>query len=209
MDLRKQIKSKKPDFIRQDANKKKRLERRWRKPKGLHSKIRLNLRGRAKGTSQGYRSPKKVRGLYKNGLQHSRISSVKDLEIIDPKENCIIISSSLGNKKRIDILKKAKERGFVISNIKDPDTFVKKIEDNINLKRKIKEDAKEKKKVTKTKKKESKLTEKVSDDSARKPTDTEETRPTSSGSAVSGIRSMDKEDIEKKEKDRFLTKKNR
>jgi len=176
----------------------------------LHSKIRLNLRGRAKGTSQGYRSPKKVRGLYKNGLQHSRISSVKDLEIIDPKENCIIISSSLGNKKRIYILKKAKERGFVISNIKDPDAFVKKIEDEINLKRKIKEDAKEKKKATKTKKKEGKLTEKVSDDSARKPTDSNEnTRPTSSGSAVSGIHSGDKKDIEKKEKDRFLTKKNR
>ena len=183
MDLRKQIKSKKPDFIRQDANKKKRLERRWRKPKGLHSKIRLNLRGRAKGVSQGYRSPKKVRGLYNTTLRQSRIISIKDLEKLDPKENCIIISSSLGNKKRIDILKKAKERGFVISNIKNPDEFIKKIEDKINLKRKIKDEAKEKKKVTKTKKKDNKLTEKVSDDS--------------------------KKDIEKKEKDRFLTKKNR
>ena len=183
MELRKRIKSKKPDFIRQDAHKKKRLERKWRRPKGLHSKIRLNLRGRAKSASQGYRSPKKVRGLYKNGLRHSRISSVRDLEIMDPKENCIIISSSLGNKKRIDILKKAKERGFVISNIKNPEEFIKKIEDKINLKRKIKDEAKEKKKATKTKKKENKLTEKVSDDS--------------------------KKDIEKKEKDKFLTKKGR
>jgi len=193
--LRKQIKNKKPNFIRQDTHKKARLQRKWIRPKGLHSKIRLKLRGRAKSVSQGYRSPKKVRGLHKTGLRQSKISSVKDLERLDPKESCITISSSLGNKKRIVILKKAKEGNFMVSNIKDPDEFIKKIEDNINLKRKIKEDTKKKNKVTKTKNKEGKLTEKVSGEGSQKSTD----------SGISG----EKKDVEKKEKDKFLSKKSR
>ena len=40
LELRKRIKRKKPEFIRQDAHKKKSLESKWRKPKGLHSKMR-------------------------------------------------------------------------------------------------------------------------------------------------------------------------
>ena len=55
LELRKQIKNKKPDFIRQDAHKKKKLGKKWRKARGLHSKIRLKLRGRGKFVSNGYR----------------------------------------------------------------------------------------------------------------------------------------------------------
>mgnify|MGYP001170870742 CR=1 FL=1 len=183
LELRKQIKDKKPDFIRQDTHKKKRLERRWKRPTGLHSKIRLKLKGRARGVSQGYRSPKSVRGLYKTGLVQSKISSLKDMERLDSKQSCIIISSSLGNKKRLGILKKAKEKSFVISNIKNTDEFIKKIEEDINSRKKKKDELKNKKKDVKEEKKEGKLTEKVSDDG--------------------------KKEAEKKEKDKVLTKKGR
>ena len=40
LELRKKIKGKKPNFIRQDAHKHKRLARKWRKPKGIQSKMR-------------------------------------------------------------------------------------------------------------------------------------------------------------------------
>jgi len=140
LELRKRIKSKKPDFIRQDAHKKKRLGRKWRRPKGLHSKIRLKLRGRSKSVSRGYRSPRKVRYMHKSGLQQSIIKSIKDLESLDSKKNCLIISSSLGNKKKIIILKRAKESGFNILNIKNVEEYIKKAEDEISLRKKIREE---------------------------------------------------------------------
>jgi hypothetical protein len=129
--------------------------------------------------SRGYRSPKKVRHLHKRGLKHHIISSAKDLEGLDTKKDCLIISSSLGNKKRIIILKKAKDSGFDILNFKNPYEFIKKIEDKISLRKRKKEEEKVKE-VKKSEKKE-KLTEKVTEE--------------------------EKKEIAKKEKDKLLTKK--
>ena len=183
LEVRKQIKSKKPNFIRQDAHKKKRLSKEWRRPKGLHSKIRLNLGGRAKKVAVGYRSPKKVRGLHKSGLQQHIIRSMGDLEGLDAKKNCLIISSSLGDKNRVLILKKSKELGFNISNIKNPDEYIKGVEDRLSLRKKIKKEKEKKGKETKVEKNEEKLAEKVKEE--------------------------DKKEAEKKEKDKILTKKDK
>ncbi len=183
LDLRKHIKSRKPDFVRQDAHKQKKLGRKWRRPKGLHSKIRLNLKGRGRNVSVGYRSPKKVRNLHKSGLWQCIIKSSRDLEGLDAKKNCVIISSSLGNRKRVAILKQVKERGFNVLNIKNPDEYVKKIEDIMVLKRKEKKEKEKKGKEAKTEKKKEKLTEKVGEEK--------------------------KKEIEKKEKDKILTKKDK
>ncbi|MCH8003471.1 MAG: 50S ribosomal protein L32e [Nanoarchaeota archaeon] len=181
LELKKQIKSKKPHFIRQDAHKKKKLSKKWRRPKGLHSKIRLKLRGRAKYVSVGYRSPKKVRYLHKSGLQQHIVRSIADLEGLNAKKICLIISSSLGDRKRITILKKAKEYGFNILNFDNPDEFIKNIENKINLKREKRTKEKEKvKEAKKVEKKEEKLSEKV--------------------------KKVDTKEAEKKEKDKLLTK---
>ena len=109
LDIRKQMKGKKPDFIRQDIRKKARLKIKWRRPRGLDSKMRRKLRGWAKGVSQGYRSPGKVRGMHQSGLQPSIIRTAKDLDNLSPKENCLVVSSSLGKRKRVEVLKKARE----------------------------------------------------------------------------------------------------
>lgn len=181
LELKKQIKNKKPDFIRQDAHKKKRLEKKWRKSKGLHSKIRLKLRGRSRKVSIGYRSPKKVRYLHKSGLKQIFVTSVLDLEKLDAKENCIIMPSTLGNKKKIGIVKKAKEMGFRILNFKNLDDFIKKSEEKIDLKKKEKEEKEKAKASKKVEKKGEKIVKEVKKDTAK--------------------------DAEKKEKDKLLTKK--
>ena len=182
LDIRKRAKEKKPKFIRQDFHKKTRLKEKWRRPKGLHSKIRLKIKGKAKPVSSGYRSPKKVRGMHKTGLEEKMITSIKDLETLDFKKHGLIISSSLGNKKKIIILKKAKELGLNVMNIKNPGDFIKKVEDMISAKNKSK---KEEKKIAKDKTK--KTGEKLSDK----------------------LIEEDKEDIGKKEKDKILTKRER
>lgn len=178
LDIRKRIKNKKPDFIRQDAHKKKKLYKKWRRPKGLHSKMRLKLKGRSKKLSAGYRSPKITRFLHKSGLKQDMIRSMNDLEGLDIKKNGLIISSSFGNKKKLDILKEAIKRGFTILNIKNPEDHIKNIEDHFSLKKKEKEIQK---KIVKTEKKEKKLTETVKEGDNKK--------------------------IEKREKDKLLTKK--
>jgi len=42
--IRKQLKKRKPAFTRQDINRYPRLEVKWRKPKGLHAKMRPSLK---------------------------------------------------------------------------------------------------------------------------------------------------------------------
>lgn len=178
LDIRKQMKLKKPDFIRQDIRKKARLKIKWRKPRGLDSKIRRNLNGRARGVSQGYRSPKNVRGLHKSGLRQFIIRTIKDMDKLSPKEYCLIISSSLGKKKRVEALKKAEEKNFQVVNIKNPEEYIKKSEEDISLRKKAKQ---EKGKEHKTEK----STKKTEEESKKE----------------------DKKEMEKKEKDKLLTKK--
>ena len=84
LELRSKIKSKKPDFIRQDYQRRKRLGRKlkWRKPKGIHSKIRHHFKGRRKMPSPGYKSPREVRGLHASGLAMVMGFSVDDVKKI-------------------------------------------------------------------------------------------------------------------------------
>src|SRR3989339_619193 len=53
LQVRKLAKAKRPEFIRQDIPKRMKLKLKWRKPKGAHSKIRHNMRGRRKMPTVG------------------------------------------------------------------------------------------------------------------------------------------------------------
>ena len=181
LELRKKIKSKKPDFVRQDIHKKAKLKKKWRKPKGLHSKIRQCRKGKRKSVSTGYGSPKIVRGLTKDGLRPVIITS-KNLEKVNKGEEGIIISSKLGNKKRIEILKKAKENGIKVINIKNIDDYIKNIDEKLRLKKEQKKGKEKEEKGKKERKKESKA------------------------DLVTKVSEEEKKELEKKEKDKLLTK---
>ena len=139
LELRTKIKSKKPNFIRQDYQRRKRLGRKlkWRKPKGIHSKIRHKFKGRRKMPSPGYESPTKVKGLHASGLKMVNVSSLENIKKIKKGSEAIIISKSVGMKKRLEILKKAKELDVKVLNL-NVDENIKKIEDFINSKKKVK-----------------------------------------------------------------------
>ena len=134
---------KKPKFKRQQSILKK-LKNNWRRPRGLHSKLRLKKGGKGKKPKIGYRKEKKLRYLIKN-KETVLIKNIKDLENINKQ---IIISSNIGLKKKLDIVKKAKELKLDIINIKNIDTFLdktnKKMEEK-RKKRKINEEKKNKK----------------------------------------------------------------
>ena len=49
LELKKKIKKKKPNFTRQETHKKSKLKKKWRRPKGIQSKLRLNKRAIKRG----------------------------------------------------------------------------------------------------------------------------------------------------------------
>lgn len=145
MELRAQIKQRKPVFMRQDTHKRKKLPLRWKKPKGIHSKIRHKFKGRGKMPGPGYKSPVKTKGLHHGGLMPIIVSQIKDLQKIDAKVEGVIISKTVGNKKKYEILKKAKDLKLQVLNI-NMDEHIKKIEDFVaSKKKKPKKESKEKK----------------------------------------------------------------
>lgn len=151
LNLRQKLKSKKPTFIRQKAHGLKKLEKVWRAPKGIHSKLRKKKKGHMKHPSVGFSSPREVRGFSPSGLKPILVINIKQLDKI--KNEGIVISSLVGNKKRIELLKKIKERNLVVLNIKNVDDYIKKIEDNLQS-RKQKKKEKTRKTVEEKSKKE-------------------------------------------------------
>lgn len=187
--LRRTIKKRKSKAIRQDFHKKKRLKKKWRRPKGIHSKIRLNKAGHRKKNKVGYKSPKAVHSLHKSGLKIILVHSFNDIKDIDKDKEGMMIAKGVGLKKKVELIKKMIEANLTILNIKKPDEYLKKVEDAL----KIKKEEKEKKKQIKEKKvkeKEKKSKEKEEKKGEKKEELTEK---------------IEKEE-EKKEKDKLLTK---
>ncbi|MBN2111520.1 50S ribosomal protein L32e [Candidatus Woesearchaeota archaeon] len=185
--LRRSIKAKKPKFTRQDSHKRKRLKEKWRKPKGLQSKMKYSLPGYKKPLEVGYGSPAEVKGLTRDGFVPVRVSNLKELSKIEEGEGALI-SSTVGQRKKAEILKKAKDMSIKVLNIKDIDAYLKLVEEKIEKKKAEKEKtAKEKEK--KKAEKEKKAKEGKKEDLAEKLTDEE------------------KKTEEKKEREKILTKK--
>ena len=108
--------SKKPDFKRQEWFRYKKLGEKWRRPKGMHSKLRRRIKYRPPMVSVGYRAPKKVRGLHSSGFEEIMIHNPSQLEGMDPKRQAARVAATVGYKKRLEIEKKASEMGIHILN---------------------------------------------------------------------------------------------
>ena len=142
------IKKRKPTYTRQQTNQFKKFQKDgWRRPKGLQSKMRLKRRGHKRMPEVGFKSPKAVRGLNKDGLLEVVVKNVKDLITVDTKTQIAVIGGTVGGKKRIDMLNEAKKMKMTFANVKD-------IDSKINELTKVKTAKPKKKKVVKETKKE-------------------------------------------------------
>lgn len=113
---------KKPLFLRKDSNKKIRIGRRkksrWRKQKGGDSKIRQRMKGYRKTPSIGYGADKRSHGLikiYEKTLQPVIIYNPLDLNKVEKDQIAIVAHTSRKNK--VEIAKKAQEKGIRILNL--------------------------------------------------------------------------------------------
>lgn len=118
VEIRKRFKRKKPEFLRHLWWKKPmfRNDPKWRRPKGVDNKMRLKLKGYPPLVEVGYRSPRAVRGIHPSGFKPVLVSSVKDLDKLDPRVHIVYLDSSMGLRKRLELVKLASEKGFRIVN---------------------------------------------------------------------------------------------
>ncbi len=116
--VRKKIKKKKPKFRRQEWFRKKTLGKKWRKPRGLHSKLRMHEKAKGSLPRPGYGSPSEVRGLTREGYREVLVRNKKDLERINPKEEIAVIARGVGKRKRLEILEFAERNNIKVSNYK-------------------------------------------------------------------------------------------
>ncbi len=108
--------SQRPKFRRQEWFRYKKLGDEWRRPKGLHSKLRRNYKYRPAKANIGHRGPKEVRGLHPSGFEEVMVHNSSQLEDVDPKTQAVRVGSTVGFKKRLDIEKKADELGIRVLN---------------------------------------------------------------------------------------------
>jgi len=183
LEMRKNMKNRRPKFRRQGYGIYPRIGDEWRKPRGRHSKQKHQSAGHAKKVKPGFRSPKLVRGMDKHGLIPVIVNSIVNIPLLKKEEHGAIIGGSVGNRKRLILLNELKKHGIKVLNL--PENHDKKIQENLALIKKEREE----KQAKKQKK------EKVS----KKETEKQEKKEQEISAEEKGLQ-------EKKEKDKLLTK---
>ena len=110
------LKTKKPDFRRQESWRYKKIGSAWRRPKGIDSKMRLRLKGWPKHISVGYRPPKALRYLHPSGKKELIVFNVGGLEEADSKKHIIRIAHTVGTRKRLKIIDQAEKLKLRVAN---------------------------------------------------------------------------------------------
>jgi large subunit ribosomal protein L32e len=150
------LKKRKKVFLRQDHQKKKKLRKVWRYPRGIHSKLRHRLRGYGIIVKPGYKTPKIFRNKTIEGYKIMTVKNKKDLELakeLSKNEKISVrIARTLGKKKRLALLNDIKKSGLKcdfniekqLSKIKTEFEQKKKEKKEEKAKTKEKEEEKEK-----------------------------------------------------------------
>ena len=117
-------------FLRRTGNRFSKLgkgrkkKQKWRNPTGRHNKMRAKERDYPRVVSIGYRTDRADREKF-NGKDLKLVYNVKDIESVGNNE--IALLGNIGKKKKIEILKKAKEMKIPVYGI-NPEKFIKKME---------------------------------------------------------------------------------
>jgi large subunit ribosomal protein L32e len=98
---------KQPKFRHEQSHRWTRVSSSWRKVRGIDSATREKRKGRIAMVSAGYRKPKAVRGMHPSRFIEVYVHRPTDVEGLDPDIHAIRIGSTVGLRKRQEIIKKA------------------------------------------------------------------------------------------------------
>ena len=105
-----------PAFKRQNWFRYKRLGQKWRKPRGMHSKMRARRKYRPPMASISYRGPAAARGLHPSGFAEVIVHRPADLEVMEPQREAARIAATGGDRKREVIETRAAELKIRVLN---------------------------------------------------------------------------------------------
>lgn len=177
-------------FVRHAIHRKKKLAAVWRRPRGLQNKMRLHKKGHLPQISTGYGSSNEDKGKIKGKLPVV-VKNISDLDKATSK-SIVIISSKVGERKKVEIVKLCAEKKYEVLNVKDSKSYLQKVSDRL-LKNKTERDSRLKEKEVKK----SKL-EKESEKKGKE---------SNIDSKVSEENEEEKKKKEKSDKDKVLTSK--
>lgn len=115
--------SKRTTFIRQDTHRylklgsKAKKKQKWRRARGRHSKVRRSRAGHPSAPVVGFGNKKSDSGKVR-GFIPILISNLSGLQNIQ-KGEAAILSSKIGARKKIELIKKADELKIKILNVKE------------------------------------------------------------------------------------------
>ncbi|MBE6525553.1 MAG: 50S ribosomal protein L32e [Candidatus Methanomethylophilaceae archaeon] len=110
------ISGRRPAFKRQEWFRYSKLGEGWRRPKGIHSKMKRNLKRRPHVVDIGFRGPVAARDLHPSGFEEVMVYNVEGLEGVDPKKQAVRVGGTVGTKKRLAIQERADELGIRVLN---------------------------------------------------------------------------------------------
>ncbi|HDD43190.1 MAG: 50S ribosomal protein L32e [Thaumarchaeota archaeon] len=111
-----ELKLKRPRFVRQESWRYVRLKPNWRRPRGKDSKMRLQIKGWPPLVKVGYRTPRAYRNLHPSGFKEVLVYRPEDLQGLDPEIHAVRIAGSVGMRKRLLIVEEAEKLGIKILN---------------------------------------------------------------------------------------------
>jgi large subunit ribosomal protein L32e len=167
-------------FKRYQRFKHKKLKDAWRKPRGLHNKVKDQIRGHAPKVSIGF-------GTQKINQNKIVVSTVAELDLAAKSKGAVILlSSKIGTKRKVELIKHAEKMKLTLSNVSKG--FVASVEEKMKSRKEQKAE-KAKQKDLKHKELEKKA---------------EKAKPVADAQATAD---EEKKEQEKKEKDKLLTRK--
>lgn len=111
-------KKKRPHFKRPNCGRPdmKRVKDVWRRPRGIDNKQREQKKAAGPIPSIGWRNPREIRGIHPSGFVERLVHNVAELNGLESEKHAVMIASSVGAKKRQQVVDEAKKKGLKILN---------------------------------------------------------------------------------------------
>lgn len=204
--IKQEIKKNKPEFHRQNYGALPRIKSSWRKPKGIHSKLRHGFAGHQTRVEPGYGTPAELRGTGKEGLIPILVHTTKELQGLDTKKHGVILAHT-GLKKKTMLVKIAQEKKLTILNLKNPTQFLHETEQKLKKRKTNAEQRSARQHESEKPKPKEPAQEKQKDQTPVEKQTSEKTTENKSELNSEGHPKSEIKDEKKKELDKLLTKK--